>query len=587
MGSISPSVVTKNADDKSAIRVVVTNPSPEDAPGPSNLQLSNNEVTEGLPSGTLVGSLTVDGGTAPLVFSIVQDLSNAFQISGNQLQTSRALDFDTEPILNVSVRCTDDNGKFVDQTFSIDVLEAGGFQNRFSYHFTGNGYLLFDTTAMNLALNHSWSFWYKAAQTSSTQYLIGSRNGASSSSGLDVSLFNNVDTKDLRVNFVTTDGREKDYRYNFPAGYNENQWHFVNVVRENTSLSLYLDGVLQIPTATPVDTNITNKNANNTEVYFGANADGTADYLNGFIDEISYHEITLSGTQILNMYNNRVATDLDSTLGVNDFRNWYRADGDSLPAIDDNKGGIDGTSINVSLVGMAPVAYQKTIATDFDLTNYYIGTGIPDFTQAKSFEFWIRRDAAGNEIIYGNRAALGTDNAWSFYGDANANNRIYWEYEGTGSIANRCYWELGAATFGVYVHFVVTMPANLGGFDVNNLNAYLNSGLATRVNSDNDLVALPSTQNSFAIGAGTTGGTPFSGRIAQMTIWDRELTQLEVVELFNGGTPSDPNSVSFASDLFQHFDMGETNMGAVMTDNTNGTQAIMVNFDSGKYVSFP
>ena len=588
MGSISPSVVTKNADDESALRVVVTNPSPEDAPGPSNLQLSNNTVGEQLPAGTLIGTLSVDGGTAPLVFSITQDLGAAFQIVSNELQTSRALDFDTEPNLNVTVRCTDGNSKITEQTFNIEVLESGvSFINEKSYQFSGNGYLLFETTAMNLALNHSINTWVKAEQGSSNQNILNGLNGTNSS-GVALLLLTDVSINDLRLRYITSDNREKDYFYDFPAGFSESQWHMYTIVRDNTQLDLYIDGILVNPVSTPSDENINNRAANNTELYFGSNGNGSGGYFTGFLDEISYHAITLSSTQIANMYNNRVATDLEVTLGVSDFRNWYRSDNDSLPAITDNKGGINGTSINVSQSNMVPIAFQKTIATEFDLTNYYIHNEIPDFTQAFSIEMWIRRDAAGTEQIWGNRISLGTDGTFGFYGDANANNRLFWEYEGIpGGQAQRCYWQLGAGTFGNYQHIIVTMPANLGGFDINNINLYLNSVSVPRVNQDNDLAALPTTPNQIAIGAGTTGLNPFMGRIAQLTIFNKELSNVEAIELFNSGTPVDVLASSVKDDVTFAWDMGETNQDALMTDRAGGEVAVLLNYDPSQYVSFP
>jgi hypothetical protein len=45
---------TENADGNLAVRVVQTNPSPADAPGPTDLTLSSNDVTEDTSIGGLV-----------------------------------------------------------------------------------------------------------------------------------------------------------------------------------------------------------------------------------------------------------------------------------------------------------------------------------------------------------------------------------------------------------------------------------------------------------------------------------------------------------------------------------------------------
>ena len=105
---------TENSDNKTAVRVIITNPKPEDQPPPTNLKINNSltaSVKEGLADGAFVGTLTIQegSGTAPLTYTIVQDLSNAFQIVNDELQTSRTLVHDNENQVNVTVRCNDSN----------------------------------------------------------------------------------------------------------------------------------------------------------------------------------------------------------------------------------------------------------------------------------------------------------------------------------------------------------------------------------------------------------------------------------------------------------------------------------------------
>ena len=68
----------KNSNGDAAVRVILTEPMPEDIGGPTNLQLSNETVPEKQPPGTFVGTLTVSNGLPPIVYTIEQDLSNAF-----------------------------------------------------------------------------------------------------------------------------------------------------------------------------------------------------------------------------------------------------------------------------------------------------------------------------------------------------------------------------------------------------------------------------------------------------------------------------------------------------------------------------
>ena len=92
---------------------------------PTNIAISNNVINENIPIGTQVGLVTAadpDAGNT-ITFSLPTGIgnNNAFAIVGNALQTSSAINFETNASLNITVRATDNLGAFADQTFVIQV----------------------------------------------------------------------------------------------------------------------------------------------------------------------------------------------------------------------------------------------------------------------------------------------------------------------------------------------------------------------------------------------------------------------------------------------------------------------------------
>ncbi|MGZ5434409.1 MAG: LamG-like jellyroll fold domain-containing protein [Pyrinomonadaceae bacterium] len=97
---------------------------------PTDITLSNSNVPESQPAGTVVGSFST---TDPDVgdthtYSLVPgtgDTDNAsFEIVGDQLKTAAVFDYETKPSYSIRVRSTDPGGLTFERAFTIDVTNA-------------------------------------------------------------------------------------------------------------------------------------------------------------------------------------------------------------------------------------------------------------------------------------------------------------------------------------------------------------------------------------------------------------------------------------------------------------------------------
>ena len=105
---------------------------------PTSLALSNTVVQENLPIGSTVGELTTvdpDSGDT-FIYSLVtgdgaQDITD-FRIAGDRLEIAAALNFEAKPTRNIRLRATDQDGLFVEKTFTISVTNVNDAPNNIS-----------------------------------------------------------------------------------------------------------------------------------------------------------------------------------------------------------------------------------------------------------------------------------------------------------------------------------------------------------------------------------------------------------------------------------------------------------------------
>jgi gliding motility-associated-like protein len=137
---------------------------------PTMILLSNDSITENLPTGSVVGTLSaIDMDVADVhVFTLINNvLSNSlFQISGNQLLTADTLDFETQSSHTVLIKVTDSGNDTLTMQFVIGIRDSNDvptnislssnliFENQPAGILIGN----FSSTDQDTADSHTYTF---------------------------------------------------------------------------------------------------------------------------------------------------------------------------------------------------------------------------------------------------------------------------------------------------------------------------------------------------------------------------------------------------------------------------------------------
>lgn len=99
-------------------------------PKPTDIVLSNGSVSEGLPAGAAVGSLSVInfGLDGQFTYSLIDgpggDDNAAFAVQGDSLITARPLDYETKAGLSLRVRATAQGGATFERVFAVSVANV-------------------------------------------------------------------------------------------------------------------------------------------------------------------------------------------------------------------------------------------------------------------------------------------------------------------------------------------------------------------------------------------------------------------------------------------------------------------------------
>ena len=184
----------------------------------------------------------------------------------------------------------------------------------------------------------SISFWYKSS-ASTDQFAVG-KDGLGTFRSFAV--WTNSYGAPQNINFYVFSSGAITQVFS-SSNYNDGNWHNVTCIFiPSTSLSIYVDGVLDGTNTTSIPASIDNTTAN---FDLGALYSGSPLYLfNGNLDEVAVWN-TDQTSNVSTIYNSGTPQDLASLTPQN---YWRCGDGDTFPTLTDNAGSNNGTMTNMT-----------------------------------------------------------------------------------------------------------------------------------------------------------------------------------------------------------------------------------------------
>jgi len=263
---------------------------------------SSYEPTDADPTPTITG---LTGGTfSGTTGLVINSTTGEIDLSASTV-ASYTITYDTT--LSGSSVCPNTSTQTVE-------IAVAGISNVYSMNFDSGSSDYIDVgTSLGNTLGSSVSdmsvsLWYKNT-TGSNQGLLSiiSSNSANNSDPFAISYNNNS----VYVWFGSSN-------YNYYAQTNDTNWHHLAIVKNGTSLTVYIDGSSVSPTATvgsiPATINTTNK-----ETFIGLYYNTNFTY-NGSIDEVGIWNTALTSTQVQSIYDatsTNLTKDLTTVSGSN------------------------------------------------------------------------------------------------------------------------------------------------------------------------------------------------------------------------------------------------------------------------------
>lgn len=320
-------------------------------------------------------------------------------------------------------------------------------------------------------------------------------------------------------------------------------WHHIvgtnkKIGTNNHVTNIYIDGV-DVST-TVIRSNIGNSSINSSNQPFTIGAlDASQLQLEAKITECSLWGKNLREHEVLQLYNGGEPGNLWEVSFVNHLQGWWR--------LGPPKGNF-GQNVSFDYFGKRPDSPESTSGQFstacilFDGNNDGINMGnILDKTGDDSFSVsaWIYY--AGNlsaTIISKFNSTAGP--GWVF--NTGSFDGTLFRFTGTGTLIVETAEGQATRTGGeVFIHnwHHVAFTYEGGSFDQSGVSIYVDGYLQTNANVVDSFSANGGTTATLRIGITEFGSNDFPGYIDEVSMWSKALTEDEILEIYNGGTPSD------------------------------------------------
>jgi hypothetical protein len=308
--------------------------------------------------------------------------------------------------------------------------------------------------------------------------------------------------------------------------FNDNLWHNIIVVcDDNFNMKLYLDGLLVGNQSFPNSNNFTNLN----QIRIGNNIGNLSECaFAGQIDDIGIWDRALSQQEITNMYNGVAYSDtcnaVSGSLTQGLVGYWPFCGNANDDSGNGHNGTVNGATLTTDRFGNSNSAYSFDGVNDFISTSY---SGILG-NNSRSISFWY--NGISNNI---------GETVFTDYGGGNNNGEGFActlfplnqpAVDNTGSWIK----SVNSTTINNWNFYTVTY-SSLDGSNLDNCKIYINGVLQSTSQSSPvyDINTINGVNMVFGSSRFFDPIQFFNGKLDDIGIWNRALTQQEITQLFN------------------------------------------------------
>jgi len=381
------------------------------------------------------------------------------------------------------------------------------------------------------------SLWFKTPDLASYRTLVSGSDRTDGSSECILLL-----TNFGKIRYVNQENASVAIEVDTTSAFDDNEWHHVALTVDGTGNKIYVDGSLQ-PVAYVNGSSSTQKFFNDVNdidsLKIGANEDsgGTETFFNGSIANVAIHSSALTQTQIQELMFTERYQNLSADLKTN-LVSWYDMGSSSNPHNDlegSNDGTNNGATVNTGYTSsphgvVDPLNFGEVYsgrALDFDgATDKVDIPNSSEWNMPKTVSMWFNCDSitANGTSVFEKDTLMGYDTIyWGIQLDSTNNKIQYYFFDTT----TRYWLSDTAITLGKWHHLVVVSTSSGSTIYLDGLNVGTNS--LTWLNN-----SVPSPQRLRISSYGATSNVyrPFNGKINHVKIFNSELTQDQVRELY-------------------------------------------------------
>ncbi len=229
---------------------------------------------------------------------------------------------------------------------------------------------------------------------------------------------------------------------------------------------------------------------------------------------------------------------------------------------------------------MFPVpTFFNSLSTSFDGVDELLNGGdvhAYDVASAWSIGLWVKpQNVAGNRILFGKAGPSPNVNGYMLR--HNTGGQLYLQMRT--STVNRAHTFNSTLTAGVWQHVMFTYS---GSGDMNGIKIYLNGVLDSTLPGSASLTGTLLGGWDFILGS-RTGTFFYVGNMDEVTVWNKSLSQSEVTELYNSGSPLNPTSHSAVGNLQSHYRCGDGDTYPTISDKQGTAHLTMINMASSNF----